>query len=405
MTNSQTQEIEVRLIRPHPGQRRVLNAPERFVVVCCGRRWGKSALARRVLSVAALNGQRVAYFGPSAKQQRSFWNEIRETLRPAASQISEVDRTIHLVTGGILRCWSAEDRSPALGEKYHLVVIDEAAVMRDPDLWQRNIRPTLTDYRGRAYFFSTPRGLNWFHDLYQRGIDPTITDWASFSAPTADNPYIPRDEIVEARRSLPDRIFRSEYLAEFVTDGYGVFRNVQTVSTLTSTGYIPGHVYVAGVDWGRSGDYTVVSVIDATTSQQVFIDRFTDTAFSLQQGRIKNVSDRYRLSVIYAEANSLGGPNVEALIASGLPVIPFNTTAQSKGPLIEGLALALEQGAIELLNDPVQVGELQSYDFARLPSGGYRYSAPAGMHDDSVIALALAWHATGSARPVIIEIG
>jgi hypothetical protein len=28
----------------------------------------------------------------------------------------------------------------------------------------------------------------------------------------------------------------------------------------------------------------------------------------------------------------------------------------------------------------------------RLPGGGYRYSAPSGAHDDTVIATALAWH-------------
>jgi len=38
------------------------------------------------------------------------------------------------------------------------------------------------------------------------------------------------------------------------------------------------------------------------------------------------------------------------------------------------------------------VSELQAYTMERLPSGRFRYSAPAGMHDDTVIALALAWH-------------
>jgi len=41
----------------------------------------------------------------------------------------------------------------------------------------------------------------------------------------------------------------------------------------------------------------------------------------------------------------------------------------------------------------VLIGELQAYQAERLPSGMLRYSAPEGLHDDTVMALALAWQA------------
>ena len=37
------------------------------------------------------------------------------------------------------------------------------------------------------------------------------------------------------------------------------------------------------------------------------------------------------------------------------------------------------------------LGELQAYEMETLPSGLTRYSAPDGMHDDTVMALAMAW--------------
>ena len=58
----------------------------------------------------------------------------------------------------------------------------------------------------------------------------------------------------------------------------------------------------------------------------------------------------------------------------------------------EGLALALERRQIALLPDPVVLAEMASYRLERLPGGGYRYSAPPGGHDDTVMATALAWH-------------
>lgn len=64
-----------------------------------------------------------------------------------------------------------------------------------------------------------------------------------------------------------------------------------------------------------------------------------------------------------------------------------------KTNLVEGLSLAFEQGQIEILDDPVLIGELQAYESERLPSGLVRYSAPDGLHDDCVSALMLAYAA------------
>jgi hypothetical protein len=55
------------------------------------------------------------------------------------------------------------------------------------------------------------------------------------------------------------------------------------------------------------------------------------------------------------------------------------------------LALAFERGDIRILNDPVLVSELVAFQAERLPSGLLRYGAPGGQHDDTVMALALAW--------------
>ena len=49
-----------------------------------------------------------------------------------------------------------------------------------------------------------------------------------------------------------------------------------------------------------------------------------------------------------------------------------------KTNLVEGLSLAFEQGQIEILDDPVLIGELQAYESERLPSGLVRYSEPDG---------------------------
>jgi hypothetical protein len=72
-------------------------------------------------------------------------------------------------------------------------------------------------------------------------------------------------------------------------------------------------------------------------------------------------------------------------------------TAGAKMRLVDSLALAFEQGSIRILHDAVLIAELQAYEMERLPGGTLRYGAPAGEHDDTVVALMLAWH--GLERP------
>ena len=76
----------------------------------------------------------------------------------------------------------------------------------------------------------------------------------------------------------------------------------------------------------------------------VALDRFNQVDWSLQrQVAWRRSAKRGNRVTIWAEANSIGAPNIEALQQEGLPVRSFQMTAQSKGPLIEALVLAIEK--------------------------------------------------------------
>jgi phage FluMu gp28-like protein len=384
--------LQVRLPILHQAQETIVNYPERYKVVCCGRRFGKTALAVDLLCNAAIDGLKVAYFAPSARMVVEVWNSLKETLAPIIATKHESHLNIRLITGGTIRVWGLKNPSSVRGNAYHLVVIDEAAFI--PNLlkvWQRVISPTLSDYMGTAYFFSTPNGHNGFWHLWNRGNDPLFPDWQSWVFPTAANPYIDAAEIEKQRLEIPEKTYRQEYLAEFIADSGGVFRNVPTLSKLAPQTPVYGHTYVFGVDWGKSEDFTVVSVLDATTKEQVYLERFNQISWHLQRELLLRLYAEYRPALIIAESNSIGEVNIEALQREGLPIQPFFMSSSSKPRLIDDLVLALEQQRLSLLNDPVQIAELLSFEVTRNPTGTYRYSAPSGSHDDVVIALALSW--------------
>jgi phage terminase large subunit-like protein len=319
------------------------------------------------------------------------WRPIRRIGRQIGAEIRKVDRQVILPGGGWVQVRSADNPDSLRGEGLDFVVLDECAFVRE-NAWLEALRPSLSDRRGGALFISTPKGRNWFWRSWLRGQDEQRIEWESWRYPTSANPYIDKAEIEAARVGLPERIYRQEYDAEFIDDAGGVFRGVVDAATATEQEKaIPGHGYVIGVDWAKHSDFTVLSVIDVNTRAQAALDRFNQIDYTLQVSRLTALYERFKPHLVIAESNAMGEPIIEQLQRQGLPVQPFVTTNATKKAAIEALALAFERGSLEILPDAVQVGELQAYEMERLPSGLMRYNAPPGMHDDTVIALALAW--------------
>jgi hypothetical protein len=377
--------------------------PARFKYLAAGRRWRKTTLAMITAVMAALDGRTVFWGSNTYDQSRIGMAETRKATG-AVAQFNQTRMEALFPTGGKIVFRSLDNPDNARGHTADGIVIDEASLVV-PEAWYEVLRPVISDTGGWALFIGTPKGRNWFWRESMAAADHA--DTAAWQIPTLgveirdgrlyrkphplENPDFLFAEAEAMFRSMPERTFRQEFMAEFIEDAGLVFRNVREVSRLRPGSLSANHAYVMGVDWARSYDWTVLSIIDATARQQVAIDRFNRIDYQFQLERLKAQAEMWRPGVIVAEANAMGTPLIEQLQRDGLPVIAFTTTAQSKAQIIEGLALAIERGDVALLNNETQIAELEAYDMVRLPGGMFRYSAPQGMHDDTVMALALAW--------------
>jgi len=384
----------------HPKQEEVQRSTARFKVLACGRRWGKTRLGTVAVmrTVVAKPPSRLWWIAPNYKLVEPGWRALKEiATQIPGTTIRDSDWEILFPSGAVIAARSGDDPDSLRGESLDGAVLDECAFMKR-GVWFEAIRPALSDRKGWAMFISTPNGAsNWFHKLYGLGLDSAEPDWASWQFPTSSNPFIAAQEIEAARRVLPERVFRQEYLAQFSDSAGAVFRGLAEACVAdVQSSPVPGHQYVAGIDWARIDDFTVTSVFDATSGTQAFLDRFNQIGWELQRARIGDVLRRFGVTSVLAESNSIGSPNIEALQMAGFHVLPFTTTQSSKTQLIDEFALALERkaagveaGSVTLLKDATQRHELESYQMQRLESGLYRYCAPAGAHDDTVIAAAL----------------
>jgi hypothetical protein len=304
--------------------------------------------------------------------------------------VSRSDRTIETRRGGFLGIFSGDNIDSVRGEAFHLVVVDEAA--RIPETaWSDAIMPTLADYGGDAILISTPKGKNWFHSEWMRGVDGN-DEIASWRAPTSANP---NPNIKRAFQLVKDRVpedtYRQEWLADFV-DGGAVFRNIK--ACMNAPAATPeahqGHTLIAGIDWGKQNDFTCISIGCRDCKCEVAKDRFNQIDYVFQRDRLKAIHEKWKPAAILCELNSIGQPNFEMLQRDGLPVHGFTTTASTKPPLIENMALAFERAEWQFQQDSVWTMELEAFErTVSSTTGRSSYSAPDGAHDDTVIARAL----------------
>lgn len=388
----------VTLHKLHGGQVRVRDCPVRHRVVMCGRRWGKTALGIEQACRRALAEERVGWFAPNYKYAAEAWKEIVERLGPVIARKNEQERWLQLKTGGVIEVWTLDSKDPARGRKYHFVVIDEAGIVPDLlQLYYSAIRPTLTDYRGRALVIGTPKGRrHGFITMFKWGEDPAETRWESFRAPTAENPYIPKDELEEAKNELPPEVFAQEYEGIPMDDGVNPF-GIDKINQAFRD-YDRGKVVVWGVDLARAVDYTVVIGLDAAR-RAVEVQRWqypwetTKTKLIELLGPIPAVVD----------ATGVGDGIVSDLQGSGLAVTGYIFTQPSKLRLMQRLITAFQLNQLSLPKEEKWLkSELESFEFEYTASG-VRYEAPKGEHDDGVMALALALHGWDRVQCVVPE--
>lgn len=352
----------------------------------------------------AIRGEPWLWTAPTYDQVRIGWDESKRACGKAG-RFTQDRMTATFPSGGLIRYRSLDDPDRARGHTAAGVVIDEASMVR-ANAWVAVIRPMLIDTGGELWALFTPNGRNWTYYEWMRA--QTQNDSRAWQVPTVgcaiqngelvrvphplENPDVPFSEISHLYRTLPERFFRQEILAEFTEDAGGVFRRVREATTaVEQVDPVADHQYVFGVDWGKYNDFTVIAVLDITDNSLVYLDRFNMINYMVQIDRLQALYEKFDPAVAVIERNSIGDPILETLRATGMRVRPFNTTHERKTIAIDALALAFEQGCLTIVDDPALVGELEAFEMTRLPGGGLRYAAPEGMHDDTVIALALAW--------------
>jgi hypothetical protein len=348
-----------------------------------------------------LDGRRILQAAPVHEQTEAFWTKCKTALSEliAAGLVykNESERLLEFKhNGGRIRTKTAWNADTLRGDYADELILEEFSLM-DPDAWEEVGAPMLLDNDGNATFIFTPKRRNHAFKLYMRAKNDTTGRWAAWQFTSHDNPHLSKEALAEIVEDMGEDAYKQEILAEFLEGEGQVFRNIEACLTAplkATPGQHRGHVMMLGCDWAKHNDFTSISIVCATCKAEVELQRFNKIDYLYQSERLKDAVKRWGVKTGLAESNSIGEPILERLVAEHVPLTGFQTTAATKPPLIESLALAFERAEMRWLPDAVARTELEAYERKiSAVAGRSSYSAPQGVHDDTVIARALAWKA------------
>jgi predicted phage terminase large subunit-like protein len=389
-------DLRIKLWKRHAGQQRLATEARRFNVACQGRRWGKTKFGIDLLlsKGMALEGAPVGWFAPQYKLLEEVYREARRILAPVITVANAQQHRLELLTGGSIDFWSLDNPDAGRGRKYARVIIDEAAMARNlEEAWTQAIRPTLADLQGDAWFFSTPKGGNYFKTLFDQAADDP--DWARWQMPTSTNPYIQPAEIEAMRHDLASIVFQQEILAQFVDLQGAVLRR-----EWLRYGPAPGNMTVTmGVDLALSmkddADYSVCVALarDAQGTIYVLDAQRVRAPFHQVLQFIQSMAAKWHPAIIAIESVQYQAAVVQELLRT--TNLPVRGVKPDKDKLTRFLPLVAryEQGLVRHTPDLPAWFEAELLAF------------PVGEHDDGADALAYSFHALPMSQEPNYQLG
>lgn len=406
--------VHVRFPPPHGNiQRQIFNSHSTKNLlemwVACGTKFGKT-ISGTVSIGRGLIGKRQGLFrwvAPTYGQSLIGKRNLSRILPPEpyviplqyTLKVPGLDSTLEFRSG---------DKPENLeGEACHGYVLDECAKMRP--LVYASAKTTVTLTRGPILAISTPRGKNWFHKKCVEAEEQMKWEMAKgvpvtkvfLTAPTDANPRISKKIIEDARKSLPDRLFRQYYLAEFVDDGstFAGFRDcyyTDLIEIYESRQFwkheaAAESTVVVGVDWAKSVDWTVFIAIDIATRRVVAFERFHKRPYTeaIRQ-LVRFVRNFHETAVVWHDRTGVGEAIDDQLAYTNLPFQGIVFTNSSKSNMVTKLITSVETKGIGLPRWNVLDLEMDAYEVSTTEIGTVTYSAAEGYHDDTVSALMLA---------------
>ena len=396
--NENEQVVKIPLPKLHSGQLEARKQFKRFTVLAIGRRFGKTFMALNLICTRAIEGKRCAYIAPNYSMTTKFFKNCAKRLAPIVKSINSKDYLIELVTDGSIQMFSFASINTIRGNDFDFVVIDEAAFCDNlKDEWDNAIRSVLIDRQGEALFLSTPNGFNDFYTLFEKSKKDK--QWASVQMPSHSNPFIPPQELIDVKESLPSDAYDREILAQFNDSTASIFKRdwIQRVDEVPEDLVISFGVDLA-ISSKTSGDFTVISVLGhhvQTNNYYILAVYRSKLSFNQIITRIQEMADIWKPTVIAIESVAFQRVVSDTLLeTTTLPIVSVHPTVDKVSRAMP-LATRFEKGQV-FVHDTSAIDPELYVELLAFPNKN--------VHDDTVDSVEMAFSALSQTTPFVFSI-
>lgn len=288
---------------------------QRFAVLVCHRRAGKTVAAVNDLVDAALRCPRIApryaYIAPLYSQAKTVaWDYLkRYTQAIPGRQVNEAELRVDLPGDRRIRLHGADNPDSLRGIYLDGVVLDEPAQMK-PAMWQEVIRPAIADRQGSATFIGTPKGQNWFYEQYRKAEKDD--DWFTMVLKASMSGLLPQSEIEAISKDMAPNQIEQELECSFEVPDSAQFIDGAIVRAARERKieHTSG-ARVMGVDVARFGDDRSVILVRTDMLEHIRILKGVDT---MQLAAIvAEEAQQWRPQVVFVDGAGVGGGVVDRL--------------------------------------------------------------------------------------------
>lgn len=338
------------------------------------------------------------WVAPINTQADIAFSRMRDGIPKNLYHADLTHKKITLVNGAVIWFKSAENPDSLYGDDVHAAVIDEASRVKE-ESWHA-VRTTLTATKGKLRIIGNVKGRkNWFYGLARQaeGGAPNMSHHKMTAYDAIDAGILDAVEIEDAKRLLPDQVFRELYLAEPSDDGGNPFGIAAIRACIGELSNEKPRCW--GWDLAKSLDWTVGIALDAEGRVCRFL-RWQRIPWS---DTIDRIHDSTKRTPALIDSTGVGDPVLEMLQKEpGSKYEGYNFSPSSKQKLMEGLSVKIQAQEITFPDGQIR-RELEDFEY-EFTKTGVRYSAPEGFNDDCVMALALAcMHGLHARQPLIVN--
>lgn len=371
-------------------QAEIASNRNRYRVLVCGRKFGKTTLASEEIKGYAIKKSRlrIIYLAPTlGEARRLMWERLKQSLGKAvlAENDTRMELYVRTLDGGksVIFLGSWELIENYRGDEFDFVALDEVQEYRNFWTgWQEALRPTLTPRIGAALFMGTPKGFTHLYDLFN--LEAHEKEFKSFKFTSYENPHLSKDEIETAQRQMtPDR-FAQEYLADFRKSEGLVYKEFSREKHLYQDMKFGNEFeYIAGIDFGYQNPAAVLHIYYGKESFWVD-DEWYKTSRTDRQ--VAEYVKGCKFLAVYPDPESPGA--IEELVETRVNV---REVAKGKNSVVEGIQKVREL----LLNEKIKVNrkclnlihEFESYSHKDKDYEKNQDENPVKMNDHALDAL------------------